>query len=134
MTTPANMAKPNPIDVAQGPAIGPGPDATPYYSGPADQVYVGGDADAGGRDIAMPTVPAAVNAAHARITELASDTYGLGSTMGDLIDFPAAPLDPGAGVGNTSPTGAFYDPGRGYGSGYEAGGLQGAPGYQGEAQ
>ena len=36
--------------------------------------------------------------------------------------------DPGAGVGNTAPTGGFYDPVREYG------GAQGAPGYEGEAQ
>lgn len=52
----------------------------------------------------------------------------LGNTYGDLVDFPASPLDPGAGVGNTTPTGAFFDPPREYG------GEQGAPGYQGEAQ
>jgi hypothetical protein len=54
-----------------------------------------------------------------------SDILPAGAAYGDLMDFPAAPLDPGAGVGNTLPTAAFFDPPRGYG------GAEGAPGYQG---
>ena len=118
----------SPGDAPQMPAIGPGPDMTPYYGGPLDPVEAMGDADAGGRDNVAATFGAAVDTASARLDELQSDTFGVGSTIGDLVVFPPSPLDPGAGVGNTAPTGAFYDPDREYG------GEQGAPGYQGEAQ
>lgn len=110
-------------DVAAGPA-----DA-PYYPGPLHPIDAAGDADAGGRDDVASTVADAVANATARWHEFQSDTYGQGSTYGDLMDFPPSPLDPGAGVGNTKPTGGFYDPPRDY-----SGGAQGAPGQQGEAQ
>jgi len=109
----------SPGDAPQMPAIGPGPDMTPYYGGPLAPVDVMGDPDAGGRDD--------VAATNARWHEHQSDTFGVGSTIGDLMDFPPSPLDPGAGVGNTAPAAAFFDPPRDYG------GEQGAPGYQGEA-
>ncbi len=38
-----------------------------------------------------------------------------GASYGVLVQFPPGPLDPGAGVGNTAPTGGFYDPPREYG-------------------
>ena len=119
---------PSPGDAPQMPAIGPGPGMTPYYGGPLDPVEAMGDADAGGRDDVSSTVAGAVANANARWHEHQSDTFGVGSTIGDLVNFPPSPLDPGAGVGNTAPAAAFYDPPRGYG------GTQGAPGYQGEAQ
>ena len=100
----------------------------PYYPGSISPVYAAGDDDAGGRDDVAATVQGAVDAATARWHEFQADTYGQGSTYGDLMHFPPSPLDPGVGVGNTSPSGGFYDPPRGYG------GEQGAPGYQGEAQ
>jgi hypothetical protein len=99
----------------------------PYYPGPLSPVYVGGDADAGGRDDVAGDVAGAVAAATARWREHEADTHAQGSVIGDLMHFPPSPLDPGAGVGNTTPSGGFYDPPRGYG------GEQGAPGYQGEA-
>lgn len=99
----------------------------PYHPGQISPIDAMGDADAGGRDDVSGTVAGAVAAAEARFREHQSDTYGQGSAIGDLVHFPPSPLDPGAGVGNTLPTGAFYDPDRGYG------GSQGAPGYQGEA-
>ena len=101
---------------------------TPYYAGAISPVDAAGDNDAGGRDDVAATVAGAVANATDRWHEFQSDTFGQGSTYGDLMHFPASPLDPGAGVGNTSPTGGFYDPDRDYG------GAQGAPGYQGEAQ
>src|SRR5215472_1968318 len=104
----------SPGDAPQMPAIGPGPDMTPYYGGPLDPVGAMGDADAGGRDNVAATFGAAVDTASARLNELKSDTFGVGSTIGDLVVFPPSPLDPGAGVGNTAPTGAFYDPDREY--------------------
>ena len=119
---------PSPGDAPQMPAIGPGPDMTPYSGGPVDPVMVMGDADPGGRDNVAATFAGSVANANARLHELQSDTFGLGSTIGDLVAFPPSPLDPGAGVGNTAPTAGFYDPPREYG------GEQGAPGYQGEAQ
>lgn len=100
----------------------------PYHPGSISPVNAAGDPDAGGRDDVAGTVQGAVDAATARWQEFERDTYGQGSTYGDLMTFPPSPLDPGAGVGNTSPTGGFYDPPRGYG------GAQGAPGYEGEAQ
>jgi len=117
----------SPGDAPQMPAIGPGPDMTPYYGGPLAPVDVMGDPDAGGRDDVAATVAGAAAAANARWHEHQSDTFGVGSTIGDLMDFPPSPLDPGAGVGNTAPAAAFFDPPRDYG------GEQGAPGYQGEA-
>lgn len=114
----------------------------PYYPGALAPINAAGDNDAGGRDDVSGTVGGAVAAAQARWGEFQADTYkpgpvagtaiaGLpgqqqGSVIGDLMDFPASPLDPGAGVGNTTPTGGFYDPPRGYGA------TQGAPNYGGE--
>jgi hypothetical protein len=100
----------------------------PYYPGSISPIDAAGDPDAGGRDDVAATVAGAVAAATARWHEFQADTFGQGSTYGDLMSFPPSPLDPGAGVGNTTPTGGFYDPPRGYG------GQQGAPGYEGEAQ
>ena len=105
-----------------------GPPDAPYYPGPLAPIDTAGDPDAGGRDDVAATVAQAVANATARWQEFQSDTFGQGSTYGDLVHFPPSPLDPGAGVGNTMPTGGFYDPPRVYG------GAQGAPGYEGEAQ
>jgi hypothetical protein len=100
----------------------------PYYPGPLAPVNAAGDADAGGRDDVAGDVAGAVANATGRWHEHQSDTYQQGSVIGDLVQFPASPLDPGAGVGNTTPAGGFFDPPREYG------GEQGPPGYQGEAQ
>jgi len=118
----------SPASAPQGAAApGAGADPAPYYPGSPDPVYTGGDDDAGGRDDVAGDVAGSVSNATARWHELQSDTFGQGSVIGDLMTFPPAALDPGAGVGNTSPSGGFYDPPRGYG------GAQGAPGYEGEA-
>jgi hypothetical protein len=53
--------------------------------------------------------------AEARFGELRGDTYGQGSTIGDVMSFGPSPLDPGAGPGLTDPSGALYDPPRNYG-------------------
>lgn len=108
-------------DVAAGTA-----DA-PYYPGPLAPVDAAGDPDAGGRDDVAGSVAEAVANATARWHENQAFTMQQGGTAGDLVGFPPSPLDPGAGVGNTSPEGGFFDPPRGYG------GTQGAPGYQGDA-
>ena len=108
-----------------------------FYPGAIAPIQVHGDADAGGRDDVAGTVAGAVANAEARYLEHVSDIHGIGSTIGDLIHFPPAALDPGTGVGNTLPTAAFYDPPRGYGGVGGApvyGGNEPAPGYQGEAQ
>jgi hypothetical protein len=79
-----------------------------------DPIFVGGDADAGGRDDVAGDVAAAMAAAQARYREHQADTYGQGSTVGDVITLPPNPLDPGVGsLGETSPSGSFYDPPRG---------------------
>lgn len=113
------------------------PDA-PYYPGPLSPIFTGGDDDAGGRSPVAGDPAAAVANSTGRWRELQSDLGSTGTpgpgaqpvhagVIGDLMNFPPSPLDPGAGVGNTSPIGGFYDPDRDYG------GEQGAPGYQGEA-
>jgi hypothetical protein len=60
------------------------------------------------------TVAGAVANAEARFREHESDTYSLGSHVGDLMGFPPSPLDPGAGPGLTDPAGHYYTPPRGY--------------------
>ena len=99
--------------VTEAPLAAPNPN--PYEAGAPQAIYVGGAADAGGRDIVAGSVAAAVASAEARFGELRGDTYGQGSTIGDLMSFPPSPLDPpGAGAGLTLPTGHYYDPDRGY--------------------
>jgi hypothetical protein len=49
------------------------------------------DDDPGGRDIVSGDVAGSVAAAKARLAELESDTFGQGSTIGDLMTSPAAP-------------------------------------------
>ena len=130
---------------------GPSPLVTSYYAGQQAPVYIHGDADAGNASNIAATVGESVAMATGRWQELESDTLTpgpvagtvvhnepnlsgpghpqqQGSVIGDLIHFPPSPLDPGVGVGNTAPTGGFFDPTREYG------GAAGAPGYQGEAQ
>lgn len=88
----------------------------PYFPGHTDPIFAAGDDDAGGRSDVAGDVAGAVANATARWQELQSDTFGQGSTIGDLMTFPASPLDPGAvgGLkGGTDPSGAFYDPPRG---------------------
>jgi hypothetical protein len=63
----------------------------PYEAGAPSAVFVGGDADAGGRDTVAPTVEGAVANAHARYMELQADTFGQGSRIGDDITLPHAP-------------------------------------------
>jgi len=88
---------------------------TPYYAGDIFPVQAHGDADAGGRDDVSGTVAGAVANAEARFMEHVADTYGQGSTIGDIMVLPPSPLDPGVGsTGTTDPEGHFYDPPRGY--------------------
>jgi hypothetical protein len=79
------------------------PNVNPYEAGAISPIYAGGDADAGGRDIVAGSVAAAVAAAEARFGELAGDTYGQGSAIGDLMTLPPNQLD------------AYYEPPRNYG-------------------
>jgi hypothetical protein len=74
---------------------------TPFYGGDISPVDAAGDADAGGRDDVAATVAGAVASAEARYHELQADTYGQGSTIGDLVDL--TPVDSAA-------TPAVYDP------------------------
>ena len=85
----------------------------PYAAGEPDAIFVGGDADAGGRDDVAGDVAQAMANAQARYGEHETDTYGAGSTIGDVITLGGSPLDPGAAPGETAPSGAFYDPPRG---------------------
>lgn len=128
--TGAVMASVTGLNTAESPAahdIAAGTADAPYYPGPLAPIDAAGDPDAGGRDDVSGTVAGAVANADARWHEFEGD-LGAGSAIGDLMHFPPSPLDPGAGVGNTSPAGGFYDPDRDYG------GAQGAPGYEGKAQ
>lgn len=164
---PLDMVHPSrgPLVTTQDPSAytldgnpGPSPLATPYYAGQQAPVYVHGDADAGNASNISATVAGSVAMAAGRWAELESDTFKggpvvgtvvqnepnlsaypqqQGSVIGDLVQFPPSPLDPGAGVGNTTPTGGFYDPGRDYGGPEGAPGYVGnqpPPGYQGEAK
>ena len=90
---------------------------TPYVPGAISPVQAHGDADAGGRDTVAATVGGAVANAEARAHEHMTDTYGQGSTIGDVMTLPPNPLDPGygsLGSGETLPEGHFYDPPRSY--------------------
>jgi hypothetical protein len=87
----------------------------PYAPGSPDPIFAGGAADAGGRDDVAGTVAGAQAAAEARYHEHQGDTYGQGSTIGDLMTMPPNGLDPAASSpGTTDPAGAFYDPPRSY--------------------
>src|ERR1017187_3777194 len=88
----------------------------PYYPGDISPINAMGDNDAGGNDDVAGTVAGAVAAADARWHEFQSDTFGIGSTYGDIVTLPPSPLDPGVGsLGTTDPEGHFYDPPRDYG-------------------
>lgn len=92
------------------------PNVNPLEAGPLSPIYVGGDADAGGRDDVAASVAEAVANAEARFGEHQRDTYGQGSRIGDAVALPPNPLDPGYGsLGVTDPAGAYYDPPRNYG-------------------
>ena len=87
----------------------------PYDPGTLSPIQVHGDADAGGRDDVAGSVAEAQANAEARFHEHMSDTYGLGSTIGDLVTMPPNGLDPAASSpGTTDPSGSFYDPPRSY--------------------
>jgi hypothetical protein len=111
MITPADSA---PEPPGQMPVSGWDIQA-PYDGGALAPIQVHGDADAGGRDDVAATVAAAQAAAEARFHEHMSDTYGQGSTIGDLMMMPPNGLDPAASSpGTTDPAGSFYDPPRNY--------------------
>lgn len=77
----------------------------PYYAGPLVPVDAAGDDDAGGRDDVASTVAGAVAGAEARFAEHQADTYGQGSTIGDLMTL--APVDSNPAVGDDDPWGPF---------------------------
>ena len=111
MITPSDSAPESP---GQMPASGWDIQA-PYEAGSPSPIQVHGDADAGGRDDVAATVAAAQAAAEARYHEYMTDTYGQGSTIGDVMTMPPNGLDPAASSpGTTDPSGAFYDPPRNY--------------------
>ena len=87
----------------------------PYAAGGPQPIQAHGDADAGGRDDVAGDVAGAQAAAEARYHEHQADTYGQGSTIGDVMTLPPSPLDPGVGsLGTTLPEGHYYDPPRSY--------------------
>lgn len=105
----------SPASEPQGGVSGFGIEA-PYYPGDISPIQVHGDPDPGGRDDVSGTVEGAVAAAQARNAEYESDTFGPGSTYGDVMTLPPNGLDPAASSpGTTDPAGAFYDPPRDYG-------------------
>jgi len=57
-----------------------------------------GDADPGGRDTVASSVAEAVAGTEARYHELAGDTYGAGSQIGDVLSLPQVPAGPGVGL------------------------------------
>lgn len=82
----------------------------PHEDGNPDPIYVGGDADAGGRDDVSATVAGAQAAAMARQTEHASDTHAQGTPLGDAVTLPGV-----SAAGKHSEGGAYFDPPRDYG-------------------
>jgi hypothetical protein len=87
---------------------------TSYDPGAVSPVGVHGDPDAGGRDDVAGTVAGAVANAEARYLEHEGDTHATGSTVGDVMNLPPGPLDPGTVGGLTDPSGAYFDPPRSY--------------------
>jgi hypothetical protein len=88
----------------------------PYAPGQPQPVQVHGDADAGGRDDVAGSAADAMANAQARYHEHQGDTYGQGSTIGDIMTLPPGGLDPAASSpGTTAPAGSYYDPPRNYG-------------------
>jgi hypothetical protein len=69
------------------------------------------DNDAGGRDIVSGTTGGAQAAAAARLAELQSDTFGQGSTIGDVLTLPASDMNPAVGVLGNPPFEGPYFPG-----------------------
>lgn len=57
----------------------------------AEPIVFPGDDDAGGRDVVTGDTGSARDAAMARRANLESDTFGLGSTIGDLLELPDVP-------------------------------------------
>lgn len=84
MITPADSAPQAP---GQMPASGWDIQA-PYAAGSPDRIFTGGDSDPGGGDSTAGDVAGAVTAAMGRREELASDTNGQGSTIGDIMTLP----------------------------------------------
>jgi hypothetical protein len=68
------------------------------------------DGDAGGRDIVAGDPAAAQAAASARLAELQADTFGQGSTIGDVLDLPHSPFNPAVGVQDNPPFESPYFP------------------------
>lgn len=67
-----------------------------------------GDSDPGGRDPVSSSVAGAVANEEARYTELAADTYGAGSQIGDILELPPVVSDISQHTGGTNAT--SYNP------------------------
>ena len=80
----------------------------PYAPGAPQSILFPGAPDPGGRDDVAGSVAGAQAAAEARYHEHQTDTYGLGSQIGDNIALPTV-------TSTGDPTGSgFYDPARDY--------------------
>jgi hypothetical protein len=82
--------------VPPGPVVTPSPMSHEMVQGGQPIVFPG-DNDPGGRDTVSSSVAGAVANAEARFRELAGDTYGLGSQIGDTLELPQPPSGPGVG-------------------------------------
>ena len=123
----AGVSGPTVVESGAAHDIAAGLADAPYYPGPVAPIDLGPKGGPSRDDVAGDVAGAVANATE-RWHAYQRDISPQGIAYGDLMVFPPSPLDPGAGVGNTLPTAAFYDPTREYG------GTQGAPGYQGDAQ
>lgn len=88
MSTPDRMAHKAAQEAAFAAMVPPAPDRP--AAGP-QPVSFPGDADPGGRDIVAADPAGAMANAEARFGELAGDTYGQGSAIGDLLGLPEVP-------------------------------------------
>jgi len=79
----------------------------PYSPGQPQPIAFYGDPDAGGRDDVAGSVAEAMANAQARFHEHMTDTYGLGSQIGDSMRLP-----PASSTGDMG--GAYFDPPRDY--------------------
>lgn len=82
----------------------------PYEPGSPDPVQFAADNDPGGRDPVAGDPASAVAAANARLAELQADTFGQGSTIGDVLTLPSSPFNPAVGVLDNPPFEGPYFP------------------------
>jgi hypothetical protein len=90
-TTPGAPDEPWSTGVqSASPIVSPSPMTKEVAAGGQPIVFPGAP-DPGGRDTVAASVVTAVGNAEARYGELQSDTFGLGSVIGDLLPLPELP-------------------------------------------